>query len=409
MKFHQHQYANGLQLIGEVNPAALSTAIGFFVRTGARDEMPGESGVSHFLEHMVFKGTERRNSFDVNRDFDRIGADNNAYTSEESTVFFATVLPEYLPDAVDVLADILRPSLRKEDFDTEKQVILDEIARYDIQPAYACYERGKQIFFGEHLLGQSILGTRESITALTRDQMADYFGRRYSASNIVVSIAGNFNWSAAVGLIERHCGAWTGGPTGRRGRVEPRGTGGIHAIRREKVTQEYVECWAPAPPADSSLRHAGNILSSVVGDSSGSRLYWALVDPGLADSADMGYAEYDKAGVFLASLSCQPDDAAKNLAILQETLAEVQKHGITDEELTVARTRIASRIVRGSERTFRRMQGVAHDWIYLSKYHTLDEDLAAIDAVDQRAIGELLERYPLTNLTTVALGPLEKL
>ena len=137
MPFHQHLLPNGLTLLGETNPSALSVATAFWVRTGSRDEQPLESGLSHFLEHMVFKGTPKRDALAVNRDFSKIGADNNAWTSEENTVYHAMVLPEFLPPVVDVLADIMRPNLRQEDFDTEKQVILDEIVRYEVQPAWA--------------------------------------------------------------------------------------------------------------------------------------------------------------------------------------------------------------------------------------------------------------------------------
>src|SRR5437762_3616243 len=133
MTFHQHTLPNRLQLIGETSPSAKSVAVGFFVRTGARDETPDVCGVTHFLEHMVFKGTPRRTAFDVNRDFDRIGANYNAFTSEENTVFYAAVLPEYLPQAVDILADILRPSLRDDDFTMEKNVIIEEIGMYEDQ------------------------------------------------------------------------------------------------------------------------------------------------------------------------------------------------------------------------------------------------------------------------------------
>ena len=144
MTFHHQTLANGLTILGETNPAALSVALAFWVKTGSRDETPEVSGVSHFLEHMVFKGTERRDAFTVNRDFSRIGADNNAWTSEENTVFHAVVLPEFLPQVVDVLADILRPSLRKEDFDMEKKVILDEIVRYEVQPGWSAYEQAQE-------------------------------------------------------------------------------------------------------------------------------------------------------------------------------------------------------------------------------------------------------------------------
>src|SRR5262249_23594793 len=138
-RFEHATLPNGLTILGETNPSARSVALGFFVRTGARDETPPEAGVSHFLAHMVFKGTPRRSPLDVNRDFSRIGADNNAFTSEENTVFHACCLPEFLPDAVDILADILRPSLRGEDFDMEKKVILEEIGMYDDMPNYSAY------------------------------------------------------------------------------------------------------------------------------------------------------------------------------------------------------------------------------------------------------------------------------
>src|SRR5229473_1039384 len=156
MPFHSQKLPNGLQIIGEVLPSSRSVALGFFVRTGARDEAPDESGVTHFLEHMVFKGTPRRTALDVNRDFDRIGAHYNAFTSEENTVFYAAILPEYLPQAVDVLSDILRPSLRVEDFDMEKNVIIEEIGMYEDQPMWSAYDHAKQAFFGEHPLGKSV-------------------------------------------------------------------------------------------------------------------------------------------------------------------------------------------------------------------------------------------------------------
>src|SRR5262245_41465758 len=142
---------------------------------------------------MVFKGTPRRTAFDVNRDFDRIGANYNAFTSEENTVFYAAILPEYLSDALGILADILRPSLREDDFEMEKNVIIEEIGMYDDQPMWSAYDQAKRAYFAEHPLGNTILGTPESIRALTRDQMQAYFERRYVAPNITVVAAGKFD------------------------------------------------------------------------------------------------------------------------------------------------------------------------------------------------------------------------
>ena len=234
------RWPTGLQIIGETSPSARSAALGFFVRTGSRDETPDVSGVTHFLEHMVFKGTPRRTALDVNRDFDRIGADYNAFTSEENTVFHAAVLPEYLPQAVDILADILRPSLRDEDFDMEKKVIIEEIGMYEDQPMWSAYDNAKRIYFADHTLGNSILGTPQSITALKRDQMHAYFQRRYVAPNITVAAAGNFDWPRFVDMVEKNCGHWEKGPIGRECVRETSGSGSFEVMTREKVTQEHV-------------------------------------------------------------------------------------------------------------------------------------------------------------------------
>ncbi|HKA06708.1 MAG TPA: pitrilysin family protein [Gemmataceae bacterium] len=411
MTFQQHQLANGLTILGETNSAALSVAVAFWVKTGARDETPEVSGVSHFLEHMVFKGTARRDPFTVNRDFSRIGADNNAWTSEENTVFHAVVLPEFLPDVVDVLADILRPSLRGADFDTEKKVILDEIAKYEVQPGWAIYERARRNFYAGHPLGNSVLGTTASISALTRDQMAGYFSRRYVAPNIVAVAAGNFEWPKFVALVEKACGDWPTGDAPRTQRVEPPGAGGVHVVTKpaDKVAQQYVTMIAPAAPADHELGYAGALVSTVVGDYTGSRLFWALTDPGLADEAGMGVDECDGAGAYYTSFNCPPERAPECYEIVRELLESVQRNGITDGELQQAKTKVMSREVRASERPHRRMMTVVKDLVYRHEYRSVDDELAAWDAVTMDDVREVLDRYPLTNQTVTAYGPLEKL
>jgi predicted Zn-dependent peptidase len=409
MPFHQHTLANGLQIIGESSPSARSAALGFFVRTGARDETPEECGVTHFLEHMVFKGTPRRTALDVNRDFDKIGADYNAFTSEENTVFHAAVLPEYLPQAVDLLADILRPSLRQDDFDMEKQVIIEEIGMYEDQPMWSAYDHAKRLYFAEHKLGNSILGTPQSITALTRRQMHDYFQRRYVAANVTVAVAGHIDWPRFVDLVERSCGHWEKGAIGRQGIGETAGSGRFEVMTKEKVMQEHVILISPGPPADSPLRHAADLLGMAVGDDSGSRLYWALIDPGLADSADCSFHEYEGAGAFYTSFGCEPRQAEENLAIVADVLRAVQRDGISEEELNQARSKVLSRVVRGSERPKGRMMALGMNWIYQHGYRSVDDDLRAYEAVTLPAVRQVLERYPLDRATTFALGPLPKL
>jgi predicted Zn-dependent peptidase len=411
MTFHQHTLSNGLTILGETNSSALSVAVAFWVKTGSRDETPDVSGVSHFLEHMVFKGTPRRDPFTVNRDFSRIGADNNAWTSEENTVFHAVVLPEFLPEVVDVLADILRPSLRGEDFDTEKKVILDEIVRYEVQPGWAAYDQARKNFYAGHPLGNSILGTTASITALTRDQMAAYFNRRYVAPNIHAVAAGNYDWNRFVALVETACGNWPTGDAPRTQRTEPQGAGGLHMVAKpaDKVAQQYVTMIAPASPADHELGYAGALLSTVVGDYTGSRMFWALTDPGLADEAGMGIDECDGAGAYYTSFNCAPEKAAECYGIVRSLLDDVQKNGITVEEFQQAKTKVLSREIRAGERTQRRMLTVVKDWVYRGEYRSVDDELAAWDKVSMDDIRNVLDKYPLTNQTVTAYGPLERI
>jgi predicted Zn-dependent peptidase len=407
--FRSHVLDNGLQIIGEISPSARSVALGFFVRTGARDETPDVAGVTHFLEHMVFKGTPQRTALDVNRDFDRIGAHYNAFTSEENTVFYAAILPEYLPQAVEILADILRPSLRNEDFDMEKNVIIEEIGMYEDQPMWSAYDHAKRAYFADHPLGNTILGTPESIRALARDQMHAYFERRYVAANITVVAAGHFDWEQLLTEVEKRCADWAAGPTGRQGIRETKGSGAFEVLTKAKVTQEHVFLVSPGPPADSPLRYAADTLALAVGDDSGSRLYWSLVDPGLADTADCSFHDYEGTGSFYTSLSCEPGRTRQNLGIILDVLHDVQRQGITEEELQQAKSKIGSRVVRSSERPMGRMQAIGMAWTYLHQYRTVDDELKAFDAVTLERIREVLERYPLDRVTTFALGPLEKL
>ena len=407
--FHHHVLENGLHLIGEVSPAAHSVAVGFFVRTGSRDETPEVSGVSHFLEHMAFKGTPRRTALEVNIDFDRIGASSNAFTSEENTVFYTAILPEYLPQAVDILADILRPSLRGEDFDMEKKVIIEEIGMYDDQPQWCAYDHARKAFFNGHPLGNSILGTARSIADLQREQMQAYYDQRYVAPNITVVAAGNFQWPDLVQMIEKQCGGWPSAKAPRKGIKPAPPVDAFKVVVKEKINQEHVFQITPAPSASSPLRYAADTLAMILGDDSNSRFYWALVDPGLADSADLSFHDNQGAGSFMASFSCSPDKTQKNLGLLRAILAQVQEEGVGQDELDTAKSKILSRIVRASERPMGRMQALGMAWTYLGKYRGVDDELKAYDAVNLKKIRQVLDEFPFGTAAILALGPLKKL
>jgi len=406
MQFHHATLENGLDVIAESNPRAHSAAIGFFVRTGARDEEPAVSGVSHFLEHMAFKGNERFNADDVNRIFDEIGARYNASTSEETTLFYAAVLPEYIEQTFELLSALLYPSLRDEDFETEKQVILEEIGMYDDMPGYVAHEHAMQTHFGSHPLGMSILGPADCIRALTADQMRAYHQQRYRAGNITLACAGRLEMPHVVELANRYCRSWPGRDAVRdRAPVKP--AGGRQFVHRPQSQQEHLTLMGAAPAADSPLRFAAELLSIVVGDSQGSRLYWELVDPGHAESADLGYSEYDGCGAWLTYVCCRPEEAAANLERVERIFADVTSNGVTTEELEQARNKVASRIVLQSERPMGRLSSLGGNWVYRREYRSIRDDLQALASVSASDLRKLLDEFPLPPVTVVGVGPLE--
>ncbi len=405
VEFRHTVLSNGLELVAECNAHAQSVAVGFLVGAGSRDETDEISGVSHFLEHMVFKGTPRRSAMQVNLEFDEIGARYNAFTNEENTVFWAAVLPEYLPGAIDLLSDILRPSLRSEDFEMEKKVILEEIGMYEDQPGYSVHEECMKRYFGKHSLGRSVLGSNDSVGGLTQEQMLGYFQQQYCSGNIVVAVAGKVDWKELVSLVESRCSDWPAGKVERSCKAVNPGSG-LHFMRKDNVAQEHLMQMAPAPSADTDDRFAADVLSAIVGDHTGSRIYWELVETGQVEMAEMGYQEFHGAGAYVTYVSCSPDQVEDNIRRLNKIYSSLCAHGISEEELVQAKGKIASRVVLRSERPMGRLMPLGFNWVYRREYRKVQEDLDRLGKITSKEIRRLLDDYPLSSWTTVGLGPL---
>lgn len=405
MKFYEAKLANGLTIIGEERESAVSVATGFFVKTGSRDESSELSGVSHFLEHMMFKGTARRSALDITYELSAIGAQANAFTSGENTVFYAAVLPEYLEKVFDILADMLRPSLDEQEFSTEKKVILEEIALYKDRPSHVLYEAAIREFFKEHSAGNSVLGSTDSVSALTAQQMRDYFERRYTAPNIVLAIAGKFNWQQVLDLAEKYCGRWSSAAENRA--IVP------HAPEKSKLalSKDELQCAhlclvAAGPDATDDYRYPIQVLTCILGDSDGSRAYWELIDKGLADSAYIDSEEMDGTGLVLAYASTDPDHADKVCSILSGIMTTPDKY--TQADLDRAITKLRTRLVLQGESSMRRLMAIGTDWIYRCEYMSLAEEAGRLKAVTKKEIDAALERFDFSPMTTVLMLPTEK-
>jgi predicted Zn-dependent peptidase len=407
MEFRNHRLENGLEIVAETNDDAHSMSVAFLVRTGSRDESDEVAGVSHFLEHMCFKGTPRRSADDVNREFDEIGAHYNAFTSEECTAYYASVLPEYQEASVDILADILRPSLRQDDFDMEKKVILEEIQMYLDQPPFGMDDKIKQLHMGQHPLAKSVLGTSDSVGDLTTTQMRDYFDSRYASDNVFVAAAGKVDFDALVEQVAKRCGDWKPQAAKRsvpRAASKPK----FEVVHRPTATQEYVLQLADAPASEDDDRYAAKLLATIVGDDSGSRLYWELVDPGLAETASLGHYEYLGAGMFYSWLACEPETVEENLKRLKKILVEVERNGVTEDELRQAKNKVKARVVLSSERPQSRLFNVGGNWLQRREYRTVADDLKSLGDVTVEEIARVMKKYPLTAASTIAVGPREK-
>lgn len=379
VEFRRTTLDNGLEIIAEVDADAHTAAAGFFVKTGGRDEDPAIMGVSHFLEHMMFKGTESRTAADVDRDFDDIGAQHNAFTSGEMTAFWAHALPERLSTALEILADILRPALRPKDFDDEKSVIIEEIAMYDDQPFWVVYERATELFFRTHPLSHRVLGTRETVQAMRCEQMQAYFDRRYSADNTTIALAGRVDFDASVRQLAGLCGEWST-TDARRSYPELEYVTDDFTIESDTVNRHYGIMLSPAPSIQDDRRYAASMLADALGDAEGSLLYWALIETGIAEEARAQYDGHDGVGSFAVYYVCSPDNATRVSDVIATQIDELLD-AVTEDDLDRIRSKIATSATLQGELPAGRMQRLGRQWTYTGEYLSLDEELDRINAV----------------------------
>ncbi|HVT87872.1 MAG TPA: pitrilysin family protein [Tepidisphaeraceae bacterium] len=403
MKFHHHQLANGLDILAEINPDSHSFAAGFFVKTGSRDESPQVNGVSHFLEHMMFKGSNKYTWEDVNRIFDEIGARYNAFTTQELTAYYANVLPEFTEQSIEHLSHLVRPAIRQQDFDTEKKVILEEIAMYLDDPSHRVWEKLNSIHFGEHPLGQSILGPAERVQNLERQQMADYFAKRYGPGNMVLSVTGRMDFDQVVKMVEKYCGEWPHVDAVRK-QPDPTFKPNRVALADAKLNRQYTMGMLPGPSAQDERRFAARVLSDVIGDSDGSRLYWALVDNAIAEEADFSFHPYDGVGSFFLGLTTSPARAEQAMTIAKKELDRVPTD-LNDEEVERAKNKIASAIVLSGESPMGRMRSIGATWLYNREYRSLEQDMTTLESITIDSLRQLMKDFPLDEMTVVSLGP----
>jgi predicted Zn-dependent peptidase len=407
-RFSVHTFENGLTAIIEFLPQAVSTAVGFHIRTGARDEVQKLDGVSHFLEHMMFKGTEKRGWQEINRDFDQMGARYNAFTSWEETCYYAWVLKEEEPRALELLSDMLNPTLPEDEFQTERKVILEEIARYNDMPDHVAFEQAMRIAFAGHRLSSNILGSAASIKRMQRAEMLDYLKRRYAPSNVTLFVCGNVDEAKMLAHIEE---LWSGrtGPRAERTSPTPQFRNGFKMIQKKNVARQNMVFLWPTLPITDKRSTVASLLGNILGDDRSSRLYWALRHTGLCDEAGGGYWGFTDCGLMAVQTSCDPEKTPQVEKIVRAELKKLKK-GVKPIELQRAKNRALTSLVFSAETPFNRFRQLMHQWTVRRELLTPEAMKARVEAVTLQDIHQLIEDYPFdTPGVVVGLGPLKDL
>lgn len=408
MVFHTHQLANGLQIVGQPMPDFESVALSYYVRTGSRDEPdPALAGISHFLEHMVFKGTQTLDWQQITLEFNKIGADLNAGTSREATIYHARVLGEYLERALELLSDMMYPRLLESDFEMEKEVIINEIARSEDQPYNLAFRRMVQVYYDEHPLAHDVLGTRESIQQMRLAQMRDYWQRRYAANNLILSVAGNFDWERLVQVVQERCANWRTGESGRDIIPYELAQSRNEVMVDKKLKQQIMFLAMPSIDVRDPDYYAALLGGSILGDSDGSRLYWNIYQKGLAESASAGIWPMEGTGMLMMEANSTPEEAPRVLKLLRAELNSLLDDGIYEDELRRAKDKWISSIVLSSESTMSRMRSLANDWVTEGRLISVDEEVERVEKVTADDVMRVLRRFPIREKQVLtALGPL---
>jgi predicted Zn-dependent peptidase len=279
---------------------------------------------------------------------------------------------------------------------------------YDDQPPYGGYERAMAEYFGPHPLGQSVLGTADSVGGLSAERMREYFRRRYSPNNMAIVAAGKVDFERLVDDAQRFCGGWEAQPLDPRVAAALPRTG-FHVMTKPQSAQEYILQLSPGPAAEDERRFAARIVSSILGDDSGSRMYWTFVDSGRADTAAMGNYEFEGTGLLMTFLCCAPEQAQENLQELRRLQAEAIRDGIRPRELELAKRKIVSDILIASERAENRMFGIGGNWLKRRPYLPPDELAQLFTGVTLDDANGILRQFSLSECTTLCVGPLEQL
>ncbi|SHF35353.1 Predicted Zn-dependent peptidase [Streptoalloteichus hindustanus] len=400
----------GLRVITERIPGVRSASVGVWVGVGSRDETPGVAGAAHYLEHLLFKGTSRRSAVQIAEEMDAVGGELNAFTAKEHTCYYAHVLDSDLPLAVDLLTDVVFEAVcAPHDMETERGVVLEEIAMRDDDPEDLLHDAFCTALLGDHPLGRSVLGSEESISAMSRDALYRFYRRRYALPSMVISVAGNVEHTRVLRLVR---GALAGRLDGDRAPVAPRrGRARITGARRltlhsDDTEQAHMMLGVRALDRHDDRRFVLGVLNAALGGGMSSRLFQEVRERrGLAYSVYSSVASYADTGSLGVYAGCQPERLGDVAGVVRSVLAEVAAQGLSDAEVARGRGQLRGGLVLGLEDTGSRMTRIGKGELNYADHLTVEQTLERIDAVTSEQVAALARELLRRPLSAAVVGP----
>ncbi len=398
---------SGVRVVTEAMPSVRSVSLGFWIATGSRHEDDHHAGLSHLLEHLLFKGSEKYGSLEIDQIFDAMGAELNAGTGKETTSVYARVIDEHVPEAFGVMADmVFRPAL--DDIESERAVILEEIAMYEDDPQEKVFDLLGEAVFGGHPLGRAIIGRAEVIAGTPADQIARFHAQRYQAANIVIAAAGAVDHDAFTNLAAKTI---TGSSSGSNSQTlpAPRVSSARRRFERKDTEQYHVCLGGPGLARHDDRRFALRVLDNVFGGTSSSRLFQEVRERrGLAYAVYSFTSAYQDTGQVGLYLGTRPDNIVEGLAVIASELARLREDPATPEELTRAKENLKGRVVLALESTGARMNRLGSELLAAMPLLSLDETVERIDAVSVEDLAALVaELWSPERLSAAGIGPEE--
>ncbi len=412
MSVRRRVLASGLRIVTEEVSSVRSAAVGIWVNVGSRDETPAVAGASHFLEHLLFKGTTRRTALEISSAIESVGGEMNAFTSKEYTCFYARVIDTDLPMAIDVISDLITSSMvTAQDVDAERKVVLEEIAMRDDDPSDLVHDLYAQTYYGDTQLGRPILGTIDSINNMSRASVYNYYKKRYLPQDLVVAVAGNIKHKKVVAMVEAALSLdgfldLSGTPQIRPNTAIKRARQGSVGLISRKTEQAHMFYGMEGVARSDERRFAMGVLSAALGGGMSSRLFQEIREKrGLAYSVYAYAQQFAGSGQIGFYAGCNPRKAIEVIEIIREVLSDVAANGMSHEEIERAKGAVRGSLVLSQEDSGSRMSRIGKNEIVYGQIMDFDEILKAISTVNESDIKKIASEF-LTKTPTLALvGP----